>query len=288
MDNAVSMDDLPDHTRQVLLVSSDSFIEGLVRGCCQAHCLELEVQRFASTLLGEAADTPPLLLIVDGRSSGQPNGERETLRPETVVALRTHARAPLCLISDADDLLSRQCLGEQDAVIGEPLAESIDHCLRRHATEILDEPAERRRRQRRAWQDRRKREDRRRGVLTSRRALNGQFQRPGHRRPRPDNYRVGPFTIDPASREVTMNSVDLHLSTKEFLLFHLMAINAGEVLAADRIIDEVWPDNSRANKSDLYQYVHLLRRKIERDPQCPHWLVTVKGVGYRLDANPTG
>lgn len=85
-----------------------------------------------------------------------------------------------------------------------------------------------------------------------------------------------------------MNDRPLDLSSKEFQLFRLLASNAGQVQAADAIIHELWPENSRANKSDLYQYVHLLRRKIEQDPQRPRWLVTVKGIGYRLHSRASG
>jgi len=46
----------------------------------------------------------------------------------------------------------------------------------------------------------------------------------------------------------------------------------------DEIIKHLWPENNRATKSDLYQYMHLLRKKIEKDPNNPQWIMTVKGL----------
>lgn len=52
---------------------------------------------------------------------------------------------------------------------------------------------------------------------------------------------------------------------------------------ADEIIDHLWPENNRATKSDLYQYMYLLRKKIEIDTNNPQWIITVKGFGYKLN-----
>ncbi|QIB65313.1 winged helix-turn-helix domain-containing protein [Kineobactrum salinum] len=179
-------------------------------------------------------------------------------------------RTPLCIISDSADTLTGPYSREHDHVVGEPLAEQLDQCLRKYTDRNRHALSERRRQERREWQDRR------RAARALSRAVIP-----------PRSYSVGPFVIDPDSREVSMNNRSLFLSTKEFQLFHLLASNVGKVLAADVIILELWPESSRANKSDLYQYIHLLRRKIEEDPQRPRWLVTVKGVGYQLRASAT-
>lgn len=52
---------------------------------------------------------------------------------------------------------------------------------------------------------------------------------------------------------------------------------------SDEIINHVWPENNRVTKSDLYQYMHLLRKKVEIDPNNPQWILTVKGFGYKLN-----
>jgi len=75
----------------------------------------------------------------------------------------------------------------------------------------------------------------------------------------------------------------LNLTRKEFELFELLAKDIDRVFMTDEIINHLWPDNNRATKSDLYQYMHLLRKKIENDPNNPQWILTVKGFGYKLN-----
>lgn len=266
------MDNSAPDNRHILLVSNDSFIEGLVRGYCLAHRLGLEVRRLTTGVTREQTGTPSRLIIVDSRSSGQSLDGQSAACPETMYALTRQTHTPLCVISDSPDKLAGQLLSEQGCVIGEPLAEQLGQCLRKYTGQNWHASSERRRQDRREWRDRR------RDALESTRTAAAP--------PDPGGYSVGPFAIDPASLEVTMNKRGLYLSTKEFQLFQLLASNADRVLRAEAIILELWPENSRANKSDLYQYIHLLRRKIELDPQCPQWLVTVKGVGYRLCTQP--
>lgn len=97
------------------------------------------------------------------------------------------------------------------------------------------------------------------------------------------SYNVGPFNIDTNSNAVSFKGNDLCLTEKEFKLFSLLATNVDRVFSADEIIEHLWPATYRANKSDLYQYMHLLRKKIEKDPDHPHWILTIKRVGYRLN-----
>ena len=63
----------------------------------------------------------------------------------------------------------------------------------------------------------------------------------------------------------------------------LLAEVHDHVCTTEEIITQLWPNTSRANKSDLYQYMHLLRRKIEEDTDNPRWILTIKGVGYCLN-----
>lgn len=105
---------------------------------------------------------------------------------------------------------------------------------------------------------------------------------------------VEPFQIDQRSKCVLFNGKSLNLTRKEFELFELLTQDVDRVFMTDEIIDHVWPENNRVTKSDLYQYMHLLRKKIENDPNNPQWISTVKGFGYKLNvpasakANPSG
>lgn len=91
------------------------------------------------------------------------------------------------------------------------------------------------------------------------------------------------FQIDRRNKCVFLNGNKIDLTRKEFELFELLSTDLDRVFAAEEIIRHLWPENSRATKSDLYQYMHLLRKKIENDPNNPHWIMTVKGFGYKLN-----
>ncbi len=95
--------------------------------------------------------------------------------------------------------------------------------------------------------------------------------------------RAGPFRIDDRGKGVTMNGETVNLSPKEYALLGLLATDPGRVFSSKEIIDRLWPDKTRADATDVKQYIHLLRNKIEEDPTQPRWLQTVKGFGYKLE-----
>jgi DNA-binding response OmpR family regulator len=101
-------------------------------------------------------------------------------------------------------------------------------------------------------------------------------------------FTVGPFQIDQRFKCVLLYGKAIDLTRKEFELFELLAKDVERVLMVDEIIQHLWPGNNRATKSDLYQYMYLLRKKIEKDPNNPQWILTIKGFGYKLNVSMTG
>ena len=97
-----------------------------------------------------------------------------------------------------------------------------------------------------------------------------------------EDIRVGSLVIDRLHKLVKINDVPVNLSHKEFKIIDCLAENSGCVVETDNIIKKVWSECARATKSDVYQYVHMLRKKIEVDPKNPKLLITVKGFGYEL------
>ncbi|QPG07038.1 winged helix-turn-helix transcriptional regulator [Salinimonas marina] len=94
--------------------------------------------------------------------------------------------------------------------------------------------------------------------------------------------KMGEFEVNPHTRTVYKKGRDLQLTRKEFELFMLLVEERDEICSVEAILSQLWPDTPRASKSDLYQYVHTLRKKVEHDPCQPQCLLTIKGVGYQL------
>ncbi len=94
----------------------------------------------------------------------------------------------------------------------------------------------------------------------------------------------GDLRINFMSREVTVRGQVVELTPKEFSLLSLLARNAGRVLTRGELIAQAWgPEYGDATES-LKLYVHYLRKKIERNPERPDFILTSRGVGYRFAA----
>ena len=96
---------------------------------------------------------------------------------------------------------------------------------------------------------------------------------------------VGALSIDYLSKAVKRLGEPVELSPKEFELVSLLASSPGRVFSNQEILDSVWPDGYAATSKDVKQYIYLLRRKLEPDPENPSVIVTVRGFGYKLDAS---
>jgi two-component system, OmpR family, KDP operon response regulator KdpE len=93
---------------------------------------------------------------------------------------------------------------------------------------------------------------------------------------------VGPIRIDQARHEVAVDGAVVHLTPIEFRLLQVLAQHAGKVLTHRHLLREVWGPTAVEHTHYLRVHMAALRRKVERDPARPQWLVTEPGVGYRL------
>jgi len=103
-------------------------------------------------------------------------------------------------------------------------------------------------------------------------------------RDHPDVLEVGDVRLDAARHEVYVRGETVQLPLKEFELLELLLANAGRVLTRDVLIDRVWGPNYFGDTKTLDVHVKRLRSKIEEDPANPTRIVTIRGVGYRYEA----
>jgi two-component system KDP operon response regulator KdpE len=95
----------------------------------------------------------------------------------------------------------------------------------------------------------------------------------------------GELHIDLARRRVTRNGDNIHLTRTEYNLLHELAMHPNQVLLHDQLLSAVWGPEYRDDLDYLRAYVRYLRRKIERDPANPQYIMTSPGVGYMLECS---
>jgi DNA-binding response OmpR family regulator len=93
---------------------------------------------------------------------------------------------------------------------------------------------------------------------------------------------IGPLTLDPAKRSVTLDGGEVDLTRKEFELLELLMSEAGSVITRERLIDEVWDVNWFGSTKTLDVHVSGLRRKLGDSSSRPRFIHTVRGVGFRF------
>ena len=94
----------------------------------------------------------------------------------------------------------------------------------------------------------------------------------------------GDLKMDFVRRSVTRHGTDIELSRKEFDLLALFAAHLGQVVTREVCLDTLWWGMQLSDTRTLDTHVKRLRQKIELDPTRPRHLVTIRGVGFRLDA----
>jgi two-component system OmpR family response regulator len=98
-----------------------------------------------------------------------------------------------------------------------------------------------------------------------------------------DAVRVGDLEIDTAHHRVTRRGQTLALTPREFDLLTFLARHAGIVFGRDQLLEKVWGYDSSVDTRTVDVHVRWLREKIEDSPESPRRLVTVRGVGYKLE-----
>ena len=94
---------------------------------------------------------------------------------------------------------------------------------------------------------------------------------------------AGPVRMDVDRHLVTVSGEPVQLPLKEFDLLELLLRNVGRVLTRSQLIDRVWGSDYVGDTKTLDVHVKRLRAKIETDSASPQHLLTVRGLGYKLE-----
>jgi DNA-binding response OmpR family regulator len=101
-----------------------------------------------------------------------------------------------------------------------------------------------------------------------------------------ESLTMGPLKIDTTGRQVTIEEEPVSLTAREFDLLLHFARHPGHVFSRASLLDSVWGYGHEGYEHTVNSHINRLRAKIEPDPSKPEYIVTVWGVGYKLDAKP--
>ncbi len=93
---------------------------------------------------------------------------------------------------------------------------------------------------------------------------------------------AGAVSIDLARHLVTVHGKPINLTRSEFQVLRLLAESPGQVFSRREIMEELWQSEFEGDVRACDVHISNLRQKIERDPQEPELVLTVRGVGYKL------
>jgi two-component system response regulator RegX3 len=94
---------------------------------------------------------------------------------------------------------------------------------------------------------------------------------------------AGPVAIDLVRHVATIHGVPVNLTRSEFQLLRLLVGRPGEVFPRRLIMEELWQTEFDGDERACDVHISNLRQKVERDPQRPELVVTVRGIGYKFD-----
>jgi len=97
------------------------------------------------------------------------------------------------------------------------------------------------------------------------------------------NFTVGDLILDPSIRTVQVQGgEEKHLTRLEFRLLYTLMMHAGQVLPSETLVEHVWGYSGRGDRDLVRGLVKRLRGKVEPEPQMPRYVLTIPGVGYKL------
>jgi DNA-binding response OmpR family regulator len=105
---------------------------------------------------------------------------------------------------------------------------------------------------------------------------------PRHDARESDTINVDGLHIDPARRAVHVDGALVELTYVEFELLRTLASRPGRVFSRQALLEALWGSSEYRDPRTIDVHVRHLREKIERDAGDPHYLLTVRGVGYRF------
>ena len=97
-----------------------------------------------------------------------------------------------------------------------------------------------------------------------------------------DKIEFGDVVIFPSKGEVRVGGKPIPFTAKELQLLIYLASHPNQIFSKSKICEAVWGEDDFGMDNTIMVHIRRLREKIEDDPSKPKWIVTVKGLGYKL------
>ena len=101
-----------------------------------------------------------------------------------------------------------------------------------------------------------------------------------------ERMEIGDLVVDKRRHEVSRAGARVDLTPLEFQILELLASEPGRAWSRNDLLDRVWSTEYEGYQRNIDPHINRLRKKLEADPKNPHYVLTVRGVGYKLNENP--
>ena len=101
-----------------------------------------------------------------------------------------------------------------------------------------------------------------------------------------ERLEIGDLVVDRRRHEVSRAGARIDLTPLEFQILDLLASEPGRAWSRNDLLDRVWSTEYEGYQRNIDPHINRLRKKLENDPKNPHYVLTVRGVGYKLNENP--
>jgi DNA-binding response OmpR family regulator len=101
-----------------------------------------------------------------------------------------------------------------------------------------------------------------------------------------ERLEIGDLVIDKRRHEVSLGGERVELTPLEFQILELLASEPGRAWSRNALLDHVWSTEYEGYQRNIDPHINRLRKKLEADPKNPHYVLTVRGVGYKLNETP--
>jgi len=101
-----------------------------------------------------------------------------------------------------------------------------------------------------------------------------------------ERLEIGDLVVDRRRHEVTRAGAKIDLTPLEFQILDLLASEPGRAWSRNDLLDRVWSTEYEGYQRNIDPHINRLSKKLENDPKNPHYVLTVRGVGYKLNETP--